>query len=233
MQDLSDEIARLQTMSLCEKRIKAEGFARVAGVDEAGRGPLAGPVFAAVCILPEDAFFEGLNDSKQLLPEQREDLYEKITAFPGVQFAIAKASVAEIDRHNILKATFLAMRRAVKALAESPDYLLIDGNRLPAFEIPTEALVDGDAKSVSIAAASVLAKVMRDRLMRELDEKWPHYGFKRHKGYATPEHFEALKQWGPCPIHRRSFEPVKSMLSSSQMDLIENLMAQVGQAESE
>lgn len=222
MQELSDaEIARLEAMSICEKRVKAEGFAKIAGVDEAGRGPLAGPVVAAVCILPEGTLIESLNDSKQLLPEQREEIYEKIVSLPGVQFAVAKASVAEIDRYNILKATFLAMRRAVKTLSEPPDYLLIDGNRLPEFEIPTEALIEGDARSISVAAASILAKVTRDRIMRACDAKWPNYGFKRHKGYATPEHFEALKQWGISPIHRKSFEPMKSLLSGIQIDFLD------------
>lgn len=221
MQDLS-EIARLEAMSVCEKRVRAEGFVRIAGVDEAGRGPLAGPVVAAVCILPEGALFESLNDSKQLSPEQREGLYEKIVSFPGVQFGVAKASVAEIDQYNILRATLLAMQRAIKVLVEPPDYLLIDGNRLPESEIPTEALVFGDARSISIAAASILAKVTRDRLMCELDAKWPSYGFKRHKGYATPEHFKALKQWGVCPIHRKSFEPVKSLLSGIQFDFLDS-----------
>lgn len=197
-------------MSVFEKELWAKGFGRLAGIDEAGRGPLAGPVCAAACILPQGALFEFLNDSKQLLPERREKLYAQITSFPGVEYGIGSASVAEIDRYNILKATFLAMRRAVRALPSPPDFLLIDGNRVPAFEIPTRAIVAGDALSISIAAASILAKVTRDRIMCEWDRKWPHYRWKWNKGYATEEHLEAIFRFGPSPLHRRSFEPVKS-----------------------
>jgi ribonuclease HII len=215
-----EELSRLDAMSVWEKKLKADGFLRVAGVDEAGRGPLAGPVVAAACILPEGALFENLNDSKQLSADQRETLFAKIVAFPGIQFGIGKASVGEIDRYNILKATFLAMRRAVAELATAPDFLLIDGNRTPSFEVPTEAVVEGDAKSISIAAASVLAKVTRDRLMVELDAKWPQYGFKRHKGYGTAQHLEAIRVHGPCPIHRKTFDPIKSYFQVQQISLL-------------
>ncbi len=212
----SEEIARLEAMMDNEKRLKGEGFKKIAGIDEAGRGPLAGPVVAASCILPEGVFFEGLNDSKQLSPEQREILFDRITSCPGIVYGIAKASVAEIDRYNILKATFLAMRRAVSEMGEKPDFLLIDGNQVPAFEFPAQALVAGDALSVSIAAASILAKVTRDRMMVEWDKKWPQYGFKQHKGYATEQHITAILKWGPSPLHRKSFDPVKGMLSQAK-----------------
>lgn len=208
------ELIRLGAMSVCEMRLKAEGFIRIAGIDEAGRGPLAGPVVAAACILPEGVLFEHLNDSKQLLPEEREVLYEKITQCPGLIYGIGISDVATIDRVNILQATFLAMKKAVKVLAMQPDYLLIDGNQTPKFKIPTEAIVEGDGRSISIAAASILAKVTRDRIMRDLDRKWPDYGFKQHKGYATPQHLEAIEKFGPCAIHRRSFDPVKTMLTT-------------------
>jgi ribonuclease HII len=206
---LRKERARLLAMSLFEQKARAQGFVRVAGVDEAGRGPLAGPVVAAACILPREVYFQDLNDSKQLSPLQREKLFAQITTSPDVSFAIGEASVEEIDRINILQATFLAMQRAVSALAVPPDYLLIDGNQLPRFSIQAEAIVEGDAKSVSIAAASVLAKVTRDRCMVAWDEKWPQYGFGQHKGYGTAQHLQALRQYGPCPIHRRSFSPVQ------------------------
>lgn len=205
------ELKRLETMSLCEKRLRKEGFLYVAGVDEAGRGPLAGPVVAAACILPEGALFEKLNDSKQLSAEERAALFEQITQCPGIVFGIGISDVKTIDQINILQATFLAMRNAVQALRQRPDYLLIDGNQLPRFDIRAEALVEGDAKSVSIAAASIIAKVTRDRMMEALDEKYPRYGFKKHKGYATEQHMTAIREHGPCPIHRKTFEPIKSM----------------------
>ncbi len=213
------EIARLEAMSVFEKQLRAKQFDRIAGIDEAGRGPLAGPVVAAACILPDGVLFEGLNDSKQLTAEKREALFEKITGYPGLIFGIGKASVAEIDRYNILRATFLAMRRAVAALVIKPDYILVDGNQLPDFEIPAEAIVEGDGRSVSIAAASVLAKVTRDRIMCESDTKWPEYGFKQHKGYATEQHLEAIRQRGPCPIHRKTFDPIKSLLANHPISL--------------
>lgn len=213
------ELRRLKAMSIHEERLKAAGFIRIAGVDEAGRGPLAGPVVAAACILPEGALFSNLNDSKQLTVEQREDLFQQITTSAGLLYGIGIIDVETIDRVNILQATFLAMRKAISALATAPDYLLIDGNQLPMREIPGEALIDGDALSVSIAAASIIAKVTRDRLMQTLDVEYPLYGFKQHKGYATERHLEALRLHGPCPIHRKSFDPIRSLLST-QLSLI-------------
>ncbi len=206
-------------MSLFEKRLRAEGFLNIAGIDEAGRGPLAGPVVAAACILPENSLFEHLNDSKQLTPEEREILFTQITSFPGVIFGIGIMDVETIDRVNILQATFLAMRKALESLELQPDYLLIDGNQLPHFEIPKEAIVEGDSLSISIAAASIIAKVTRDRLMVELDAQYPGYGFKKHKGYATDQHLEAIALHGPCAIHRKSFNPVKSMLNPPPMQI--------------
>jgi ribonuclease HII len=213
------ELKRLEEMSKCEMRLRAEGFTRIAGVDEAGRGPLAGPVVAAACILPVGALFENLNDSKQLSAEERETLYAKITAHPQVIFGIGISEVKTIDKVNILQATFLAMKKAVAALSVQPDYILVDGNQAPSIEIPTEMLIQGDGLSVSIAAASILAKVTRDRMMDELDQKYPQYGFKQHKGYATEQHLGAIQKYGPCPIHRKSFDPVKSMLQPIQIAL--------------
>lgn len=200
-------------MSHHEKRIYAQGFQNIAGIDEAGRGPLAGPVVAAACILPRGVYFANLNDSKQVSPEQREILFKKLNGTKGVLFGIGEASVLEIDQMNILQATFLAMQRAVQALPSPPDYLLIDGNQSPYFNIQKETLVEGDSLSISIAAASILAKVFRDRLMEKMDETWPMYGFKRHKGYGTKEHMEALKKWGPCPHHRMTFNPLRSYIA--------------------
>ncbi len=209
-------------MSLFEHRLQLEGFSRIAGIDEAGRGPLAGPVVAAICILPFPANFEHLNDSKQLSPDRRSALFDILRAHPQVHFGIGIVDVETIDRINILQATFLAMRKALQNLSILPDYLLIDGNQIPHFEIPNQAIVSGDSLSVSIAAASILAKVTRDRIMEELDAKWPGYGFKQHKGYATPTHLRAIQEMGPSPSHRRSFDPVRSMLHAppTQMELI-------------
>ncbi len=202
-------ISRFALMSLHEQRLLSKGFVKIAGVDEAGRGPLAGPVVAAACILPQNAFFANLNDSKQVSEKQRERLFKELTETDGVIYGIGEASALEIDQINILRATFLAMQRAVQALSISPDYLLIDGNRAPHFKIPTETIVKGDSLSISIAAASIIAKVYRDKLMEELDQKWPMYGFSKHKGYGTKEHIESIKKWGPCPDHRQTFAPIR------------------------
>jgi ribonuclease HII len=181
-----------------------EGFAAVCGCDEAGRGPLCGPVVAAAVILPRDVEIEGLNDSKKLTEKKREALFEIIKE-RAVAYAIAEASPAEIDEINILNASMLAMRRAVDALQIKADFALIDGNCSRGFEIPTETVVKGDAKSASIAAASILAKVTRDRQCAELDRLYPEYGIAKHKGYPTKEHMDAVREHGPSPIHRRSF----------------------------
>lgn len=182
----------------------------VAGVDEAGRGPLAGPVVAAAVILDDEHPIDGLADSKQLTERTRERLYEEIRA-KALCCSIAEASVDEIDTLNILQATLLAMRRAVEGLRLRPAKVLVDGNRLPVLRVPAEAIVQGDARVQAISAASILAKVHRDRLCRELHDRFPQYGFAVHKGYATQEHLQALRRHGACPVHRRSFAPVRQV----------------------
>lgn len=185
--------------------LRKKGYCAICGVDEAGCGPLAGPVYAAAVILDPNDRIEGLNDSKKLSEKQRDALYPQITA-RACAWAVAFADENEIDRLNILQARLLAMRRAVAALSVKPDYVLVDGNRDPApDEAPTLLIVGGDGKSASIAAASILAKVSRDRYMLELDRTYPQYGFAKHKGYPTKLHYERLREFGPCPAHRKSF----------------------------
>lgn len=188
-----------------EKAAVNSGFSCICGVDEAGRGPLAGPVCAAAVILPEGAVIEGLDDSKKLTEKKRERLYDVIKE-TAVAYSVAYGTLEEIETVNILEATYLAMNRAIEGLSVKPDFALIDGNRVPrGIKIPCETIVKGDSKSMSVAAASVLAKVTRDRLMLEYDKKYPEYNFKKHKGYGTKEHTELIKQYGPCEIHRLSF----------------------------
>ena len=188
-----------------EKAAVSSGFNTVCGVDEAGRGPLAGPVCAAAVILPEDTVIEGLDDSKKLSEKKRERLYDEITE-KAVAYCVAYGTLEEIESVNILEATFIAMNRAIDGLKVKPDFAIIDGNRVPkGIKIPCATLIKGDSKSMSVAAASILAKVTRDRLMLTYDEKYPQYNFKKHKGYGTKEHTELLKQYGPSPIHRLSF----------------------------
>ena len=189
---------------LYEKETRNKGFDLICGVDEAGRGPLAGPVCAAAVILHEGQIIEGVNDSKKLSEKKREALYDVIKN-EALAYSIAFASVEEIEEMNILNATMLAMRRAVEGLSPRAEYALIDGNRLPPLDIPCEYVIKGDAKSMSIAAASILAKVSRDRLCYEYAEKYPVYGFDKHKGYGTKAHTEAILKYGPCEIHRLSF----------------------------
>lgn len=181
----------------------------LAGVDEAGRGPLAGPVVAAAVILDERRRILGLRDSKALSPRRRELLHDEIMAH-ALCVAIGEASAAEIDAHNILQATLLAMRRAVEKLRLTPALVLVDGNRLPVLPMPAQAIVKGDAKVAAIAAASIVAKVHRDRACQTLHTQWPAYGFDEHKGYPTPQHLQALRAHGPCPQHRQSFAPVRA-----------------------
>ncbi|HEX7079365.1 MAG TPA: ribonuclease HII [Candidatus Eisenbacteria bacterium] len=183
----------------------------IAGVDEAGRGPLAGPVVAACVALPPEATLRGVRDSKEMTAAEREEALERIRAV-AIAAAVGVASVAEVDAFNIRMATLLAMRRAVSALGITPRGLLIDGRDEVFCETPVEAVVDGDAKSLCVAAASVLAKVTRDALMDEEEARYPAYGFAQNKGYGTPEHLEALRVHGPCEIHRRSFRPVRELL---------------------
>ena len=182
----------------------AEGYTAVCGCDEAGRGPLCGPVVAAAVILPRDCEIEGLNDSKKLTEKKREALFEVIKE-KAIAYAIAEASPAEIDEINILNASMLAMRRAVEALPHPADFALIDGNCSRGFTIPTQTVVKGDAKSASIAAASILAKVTRDRGCIELDREYPEYGIAKHKGYPTKDHMDAVRKHGVAPIYRKSF----------------------------
>ena len=201
---------------LHERVLFASGIERVAGVDEAGRGPLAGPVVAAAVILPRAWVLEGipdefadLNDSKQLTEVQRDRFFAGLTGDPAVRYAIAAVEPSVIDEINILQATHRAMNQALADLGDDVDHALVDGRPVRSLRWPQTALVKGDSLSYSIAAASVLAKVTRDRVMREAEVRWPGYGFASHKGYPTPEHLEAVARLGPCPIHRLSFAPLR------------------------
>jgi len=186
-----------------------QGHTRVVGVDEAGRGPLAGPVVAAAVVLPGTSCPLPVADSKALSPAEREFLAAELRQLPGIQIGVGLASPAEIDRINILQATHAAMRSAVRQLDPAPEFALVDGRPVPDFPVRAEFVVRGDARSASVAAASIIAKVHRDHLMAELDAKYPGYGFAQHKGYCTPAHLEALGRLGPTPVHRRSFAPVR------------------------
>ena len=187
-----------------ENEIYDSGLSPLCGVDEAGRGPLAGPVCAAAVILPRGAVIEGLNDSKKLSEKRREALYDEIVE-SAIAFGIAFASVEEIEEKNILEATFLAMNRAIEQLSVVPALALIDGNRSKGIVLPSRCVIGGDGKCADIAAASILAKVTRDRYMLQMAEKYPQYGFERHKGYGTAAHYAAIRAFGPSPIHRMSF----------------------------
>lgn len=187
-----------------EDELYSKGYTAICGCDEAGRGPLCGPVVAAAVILPRGCIIDGLDDSKKLTEKKRERLYKEITE-KAVAYGISEASAEEIDEINILNASMLAMRRAIDALTVKADFALIDGNCTRGFQIPTEAVVKGDSKSYSIAAASILAKVTRDRGCLELDKQYPEYGIAKHKGYPTKEHMDAVREYGPAPIHRKSF----------------------------
>ncbi len=187
-----------------ENEAKKNGYKIICGVDEAGRGPLAGPVYAAAVILKDNQLIEGVNDSKKLSEKKREELFDKIIN-EALDFSIACVSEKEIDELNILNATYLAMKRAVEGLKVKPDFALIDGNRMPPLSIDGETIIKGDAKSASIAAASILAKVSRDRYMLEMAEKYPQYQFGKHKGYGTKLHYEMLDKYGESDIHRKTF----------------------------
>lgn len=206
------ETARLKTLTAYEERARSQGYKAIAGVDEAGRGPLAGPVVAAACILPENFYLPGINDSKKLTAEERERLYHMIKENPEILSGVGIVEALIIDQINILQATFQAMIAAVLQLQQKPDYILIDGNQIPKsllLELPCEGIVQGDSLSQSIMAAGILAKVTRDKIMLEHHKTWPDYGFKDHKGYGTEKHLEKLRELGPCPLHRKSYEPVK------------------------
>jgi ribonuclease HII len=191
----------------------------LAGVDEVGRGPLAGDVVTAAVILPANHSIQGLADSKALTVHQREALYKEITQ-QAVCFCVARATVAEIDQYNILQSTMMAMRRAVIGLSIQPDFVAVDGNRVPQWEYPSEAVVKGDGRVEVISAASIIAKVVRDAEMAEFEIKYPGYGFAKNKGYGTAQHMEALKRLGATPIHRRSFAPVSENLLPQQQLLL-------------
>ncbi|KAL4436728.1 hypothetical protein ABPG75_003867 [Micractinium tetrahymenae] len=195
-----------------EQELWDQGYRLVAGVDEAGRGPLAGPVVAAACIVPPHVEIAGVDDSKKLTAEAREAIYEQLTTHPDVKWAAKTIDAGEIDTINILQAALKAMEGAAAGLPEAPDFLLVDGNRLPKGFDPERArpVVKGDSKVLCIAAASVIAKVTRDRLMEAYHQTWPQYNFAGHKGYCVPEHVEAIRRHGPCPVHRRTFAPIKT-----------------------
>jgi ribonuclease HII len=195
-----------------EKKLRATGVARIAGIDEAGRGALAGPVVAAAVVLPEKFRHRRLNDSKQLALELREEIYSELVSNPEVRWRVGVIDSIEIDRINILRASHQAMRAAIAALTDPPDHVLIDGLPVIPFPFPQTAIIDGDCISLSIAAASVIAKVTRDRIMRDFCSQFPQYCFEQHKGYGTELHLVRLHEFGPCPIHRRSFEPVAQPL---------------------
>ncbi|MFH1062091.1 MAG: ribonuclease HII [Candidatus Omnitrophota bacterium] len=196
-----------------EQSVFDRGIELIAGVDEAGRGPLAGPVVAAAVIVPKAYIFESkVTDSKKLSAIQRQKAYKEITA--KCVFAFAVVSEKQIDEYNILQASLLAMANAVNKLSKKPEWVLVDGTHKPNIIFPSQTIIQGDAKSISIAAASIVAKVVRDNLMRQMDNQYPQYGFAIHKGYGTKSHLQAISQYGPCPIHRKSFQPIKDLISN-------------------
>ncbi len=199
-----EELIRLKNMWEIEEGLYKKGYCLIAGVDEAGRGPLAGSVYAGAVILPHGLIIEGLNDSKKISEKKREELYEKIKE-NAICYAVETATCEEIDEINIRNATYLAMNRAIEKLSKKADFVLVDGDCIKDCAYPYETVVKGDMKSANIAAASILAKVERDRYMLKLSEKYPQYGFEKHKGYGTKLHIEALKEYGPCEIHRKTF----------------------------
>lgn len=197
-----------------ENELLKNGYKYIAGVDEAGRGPLAGDVYAAAVILDPANPIDGLNDSKKLSEKKREELFDKICQ-SALAYAVANVSNTEIDEINILNATFKAMNTAVNSLTVTPDFVLIDGNRIKDMTIAHQTIVKGDAQSASVAAASILAKVSRDRAMVEASKKYPQYNFEKHKAYGTKEHLELIKKYGPCPIHRKTFKGVKEYVKEN------------------
>lgn len=209
----NEEERRLENMKKFERELYNEGIDLIAGVDEVGRGPLAGPVVAASVILPKDFSIPRINDSKKLSAKQREQLYEEIME-RAIAVGIGVVSNEEIDRLNIYQATQKAMVQAIENLPVTPEFLLIDALEIPVF-IPQQKIIKGDEKSISIASASIVAKVYRDRLMAEYSRKYPHFHFEKNAGYGTKEHLEALERYGPCPIHRKSFSPVKEIIGRS------------------
>ena len=202
-----------------EKKAYKNGAEIIAGIDEAGRGPLAGPVVAAAAILPRTfRRHKTLTDSKQLTEQQREDIYAELTTLPEFYWAVGVSDVEVIDHYNILRATWRAMQIALDNLYIHPDHVLVDGLRVPLMDVTQTAIVKGDAKSYSIAAASIIAKVTRDRMMLKIHEQFPQYNFAQHKGYGTPEHLAALARFGPSPVHRKSFAPVRQAIEPVQVE---------------
>ncbi len=214
-------ITRDHELLLTERELRQEGFCFIAGVDEAGRGPLAGPVVAAAVILPDTGELPGFFDSKQLTDHDRRILRDELLSLDGCFYSVVEADSATIDRINILNATHQAMRQAVLQLKQQADFVLVDGLPVKGFAVPCRNLIKGDTRSASIAAASILAKVHRDELMEKYDEMYPGYGFASHMGYGTAAHLEALKKLGPCPIHRMTFRPVRETIEPppEQMEL--------------
>lgn len=212
---LEKEKERISKLYTYENAAREAGYSLIAGIDEAGRGPLAGPVSVAAVILPPHIFMPYLNDSKKVTPKRREILFEEIKE-KAIAWSCILIDVETIDRLNILEATKKGMREALSSLRVAPDAVLIDAVSLSGLSIPSRSIIKGDAKSASIAAASIIAKVTRDRLMEAYDKEYPGYGFARHKGYGTAAHLEALKRYGPCPIHRKSFAPVRKYLTEER-----------------
>ena len=200
----TDELKRLEALSAFEKECKQKGYQLIGGIDEVGRGPLSGPVVTAIVILPENCRILGINDSKKLSAKKREELSEIIKR-EAIAYSFGSASPAEIDEMNILQATYKAMRRAINSLNIKPDFVLADAVTIPEMKIPQKGIIHGDARSISIGAASIIAKVERDAMMDEFDQVFPEYKFGKNKGYGSSEHIDAIKKYGPCPIHRRSF----------------------------
>lgn len=208
-----EERLRLKSMMIYEEEGYLKGYQCIAGIDEAGRGPLAGPVVAAACILPRGLLIPQMNDSKQLTPKVRGRLFDLLLNEASIQYGVGVVEPVDIDRINIYQATVQAMLMAVQQLPLLPDYVLVDGLSLPHPHLPCVKIIKGDQRSQSIAAASIIAKETRDRLMSDYHVQWPQYGFNQHKGYGTKNHLKAILEYGPCTIHRRSFEPIKSMVA--------------------
>ena len=209
-------IDNCHSMFKYENELWNDGIANIAGIDEVGRGPIAGPVVAAAVVIPKGIDFPAVDDSKKLTERQRKILQKMIKEVPGIMYAIAEVQVEEIDRLNILRASQLAMKKAVSKIIEA-DFALIDGLPVAEFPLPSIALVKGDSKSASIAAASILAKVYRDEIMERYALEYPEYGFEKHKGYGTAYHLDAIKKYGPSPIHRKTFAPVKNYFEKPEL----------------
>ncbi len=213
--------AHISKMSVFEKHFRSKGYVRIAGADEAGRGPLAGPVVAAVCLLPPNFRIWNIDDSKVLKEVMREKIYKKLIQHPKVVFGVGIVDSKEIDKRNILQASLFAMQKALETLPIRPDFLLVDGNRLPNIKIPGQAIIQGDSLSISIASASIIAKCTRDRIMKDAHIAYPEYFFQEHKGYATKKHLQMLRLYGPSPIHRFSYEPVRAALENQDLSSYE------------